>query len=268
MKKELENISNYFKNIGKYDKAAYISKVAERDEPSDEELDEVERWLEEEGIIPGGLTEEETLSGLEGEDLEAARRYLGGEGTEEIRDTLEELKRQQDLDVKRELEQQRIMNQLSGMFMAGKEHPGALPFQSIIPEASLIVDLIKLSNILDSRGLYSQADAIDRMVGKFAINGDWDKDLFDDPAFEEEGSLYGEMEEPSTEEIFGGEDTFESQCQDAIDLLKEISEGKHLHPDLSAKKFLDSLDEDYGTYEDVEPPSKLETNVVPLFSQE
>jgi hypothetical protein len=273
MKNKLKKMANYFYNKGQLDKSIYLDRLIIRAEeadldPTDEELRETERWLQEEGIDPSTLTEEEALSGLEGEDLEVAERYMGGEGVEDIRNTLNDLKEQQDLDVERELGQQKIMNELSEMFMSGRNNPRAMPFQSLMPEASLLEKMVKLSNRLDKLGMHDRADYVDEMVTKLATNG-WDDEFFGSDDSEEE-ELYGDMDEPDTEELLDEQMSFAEKYWNAIEFIKEVAEGKHLHADVSAKHFLQTLDEGLGTYEDTRPPSKIEnqpSNVVQLFPE-
>lgn len=200
----LIKLANTFDYNGKTKQAnklnKYILKCAEEDiEPSAEDLMNEEKWLQDEGIDPYSI--ETDYPSEEDEMMIEEPSSIGGDHG--AQDLLRRLKEMQEDDVNSEMTQQMIMDELSNLLFQGKverklsgESLGDLPFQSnnpLVGEASLrINDIVRLADLLDSKGRHKEADYFDRLAVKLAQGGpddffgddDEDSDLYDDDDFD------------------------------------------------------------------------------------
>jgi len=272
MIKQLVQLATTLDSQGKYVKAdrldSFIMRWAQQDwdrEPTPEELMAEEAWLEEEGIDPYSLTEEDALEGLEGNDMEIAKQYMRGGDLDEIEEMLRTLTEQQEREIDTEFDQSRLLQQLSEMLAQDRidisEAPESsllMPFQreQMVGEASLAQDLVKLSNILDARGMHTEADFFDGMLQRLAMgpgDDDWDND-WNFPGMDQ-----WDIPEPSTEELM----EMESEEEDdyvfqLLGFVNKVAKGMFMSlqaAQLEAKQLMDRHDSDLGVYKDVEKPA-------------
>jgi len=277
MIKALIKIATRLDKEGKVNKADrldnFIMKYAqEGKEPSPEDLLKEEGWLAEEGIDPYTLTETEAFEGLEGDDLIVADEYMDGGYPEDIKKMMLELNQMQEREVKTELDQQSIIEQLSKVLMQGAEQGMEDPSRFdtgnfITPEASMINDITKLADMLDEKGMHLQADYFTNILKKMAEPGDFD-DMFDDmdmPPIDD-----SDYEEPSNEELEDLEDPFykDNQFYLLLGFVERVANGMYMNLDtakIEAQNLVKSFDTSHKTLEmpkeDPQPPSQPD-NVV------
>jgi hypothetical protein len=237
----------------------FIMKYADGDEePTLEQILAEEGWLEEEGISPDALTDEDAMRGLEGEDAMVAENYLGGMKTEEIEAMIREISESQEQEL-REIsdeqakanEQKFLMDRLSEVLMQGKEVARDNPMRPPGEEydwaqASLYKDLVKLSDMLDEQNMHKEADFFDKMLNKIAQEGP--EDFFGDDDYEDEESAI--FEDPSTEELS------DLSSDDYLFLFMEfadkIANGMFMNMEAAQKEaegLIKKYDDDHGTYD-------------------
>jgi hypothetical protein len=266
IQKLINKIANKLDSQGKFDKADrldnFVMKFAQEDrEPTMEELMAEEKWLEDEGIDPYSMTDEDAMSGLEGEDRGAAEEFLGGRSPEDIRGMISKLQNNQDVDVQREVEQQGIMQQLSDALLQGRQRESQDPMrvdrgQFMMPEASsFMTDLVKLSDMLDEQGMHKEADYFTNMLEKIAQEGP-------DDFFGEEGGLddWDDAMEPTTEELTDMEGGEDDQFYQLLGFVERVSKGMYM--DMSAaqdaaRDLINGFDLDSGV---PDPDPELESS--------
>lgn len=193
-------------------------------EPTDEELEEMERWLDEFDIEPDDLTEETVLSGLEGKDKELAEKYLNKKVDEAIADLLDF----DEDDVRREEEQQAILKELSELLLVSRilssENPelANLPFRPVsIPEASFGIfnKLIKAAGDLDQKRFFKESGLVEELAIKFAGIDDIDEDLYD------EGE---DLEEPSYDQLLEAEYMY-----NLLEFVEDLANNKYTNLEMA-----------------------------------